>query len=615
MSALGRYTRLLGTSVGMFVLGLGGPMLKRNSTALEARNNADSAFAVLRGSGTTTGANDLRPWSSFAKTYYIDPATGNNANPGTQASPFQTLHGGLWPALLTLLYCDVSVVYSSTTTDTLVAETLAVPEGVRVSFSSPLTNLLGTRTVAAGSTTTSVNDSVGGITVDTAEGTRLRWVTSAVGMTGQVYSVTANTAGAFAIGNSGMAAVPNAGDTFVIERAAGGWVEAGSGTTIFDMSVAPHAGMFFDDFKLLATASGGIRFTGGDMSLSGFFFDCSGTFGSLTFRGQRTLRLGRTYGMAGQTNSGTQGARGTCCYIKGDGTGGGMSIIGVANVWNVDTVVANCGVTENQNAYSLWNNQVISGHGGALTPYTAFGSGINILVASAKNLAAGATRVWLFSEHCTAFLNQASIDNTVAVTPIDLQFSSYLDCTSCTGTGTGVNGAAVTTDGFLRDTGGNTMRGSGGAGAAVLVTPGSAVAWSTANFYASNLVLVVGDGTNQVNYLGGAWVADREYSGSGTTNGLVTDYIVEVTALAANVTYQATAMGSTSTKRAVVILVDASESATQGAPNPHTITFKPPAGKKLNGVVDGTLVILNGGGVISVREDENGNWRQLGFTP
>ncbi len=128
----------------------------------------------------------------------------------------------------------------------------------------------------------------------------------------------------------------------------------------------------------------------------------------------------------------------------------------------------------------------------------------------------------------------------------------------------------------------------------------------------------IGDGTGQTTYNGGAKLADSAYALHATRTGLITDYIVSVTDTTADVIYQAVPMGAVTGQRVPLIVKDESYGATHvtasGAALTHTITVKPVSGKKLNNVVDGTLVILNAGGVISVLIDENDNMHQLGFT-
>jgi hypothetical protein len=128
---------------------------------------------------------------------------------------------------------------------------------------------------------------------------------------------------------------------------------------------------------------------------------------------------------------------------------------------------------------------------------------------------------------------------------------------------------------------------------------------------------VIGTGAGQTEFKGGAWFSCRRYTNAGgaTLTGLISDYLIAVTDTSAARTYQAVAMGSTATKRAPIIIKDESYASAFGVALAHPITFRPPSGKKLNNVVDATLVILNGGGVISVEEDESGNWHQLGYTP
>jgi hypothetical protein len=54
------YRKIRGTIETIFQLGLGGPQLKNNAGAIEARNSADAAFAIMRGA-TAVAASDLVP--------------------------------------------------------------------------------------------------------------------------------------------------------------------------------------------------------------------------------------------------------------------------------------------------------------------------------------------------------------------------------------------------------------------------------------------------------------------------------------------------------------------------------------------------------------------------
>lgn len=102
MAKLGNTT---GTSSPSFQIGLQGPQLKNNSNVLEARNNPDSAFSLVRGA-TPVGSNDLTtkqyvdtksgavpvsaqfdgnntlPTNSNAAKYYVVTTTGPNASIG-----------------------------------------------------------------------------------------------------------------------------------------------------------------------------------------------------------------------------------------------------------------------------------------------------------------------------------------------------------------------------------------------------------------------------------------------------------------------------------------------------------------------------------------------------
>jgi len=64
-------SKIRGTVENIFQLGKGGPNWKNNGGIIEARNNADSAFAVVRGD-TPSAANDLT-----TKTY-VDGQVGGS---------------------------------------------------------------------------------------------------------------------------------------------------------------------------------------------------------------------------------------------------------------------------------------------------------------------------------------------------------------------------------------------------------------------------------------------------------------------------------------------------------------------------------------------------------
>ncbi len=112
-------------------------------------------------------------------------------------------------------------------------------------------------------------------------------------------------------------------------------------------------------------------------------------------------------------------------------------------------------------------------------------------------------------------------------------------------------------------------------------------------------------------------LAHRTIAATGTTAGLATDYHVGFTDTSSACVYQAIAMGAAANQRKPLIIQDETPASTTpyATALAHSITLKPVAGKKLNGVVDNTLVILNGGGVISVFIDEHDDMRQIGFVP
>jgi hypothetical protein len=78
------WSKIRGTIETAFQLGLGGPQLKNNAGAIEARNAGDSAFAVVRG-GAAVADNDLTTKqyvdTLFSRSVVSAQFDGNNAIP------------------------------------------------------------------------------------------------------------------------------------------------------------------------------------------------------------------------------------------------------------------------------------------------------------------------------------------------------------------------------------------------------------------------------------------------------------------------------------------------------------------------------------------------------
>lgn len=55
---MGRFTRQLGSGVARYIFGFGGPQIKRSSSTLEARNNADTAYANVHTAEDTAEVTD-----------------------------------------------------------------------------------------------------------------------------------------------------------------------------------------------------------------------------------------------------------------------------------------------------------------------------------------------------------------------------------------------------------------------------------------------------------------------------------------------------------------------------------------------------------------------------
>jgi len=83
------WSKVLGTIEATFQLGLGGPKFKASSGALEARNAADNAYAVMRGA-SPVGNNDLvtKQYADTLATRYViaDQFDGNSSLPANTST-------------------------------------------------------------------------------------------------------------------------------------------------------------------------------------------------------------------------------------------------------------------------------------------------------------------------------------------------------------------------------------------------------------------------------------------------------------------------------------------------------------------------------------------------
>lgn len=118
-----------------------------------------------------------------------------------------------------------------------------------------------------------------------------------------------------------------------------------------------------------------------------------------------------------------------------------------------------------------------------------------------------------------------------------------------------------------------------------------------------------GDATKRSNHVASEFHPATQFSaGTGTYICLVTDYLVEITAMTAAQTMQLVACASLAGKKAWVHFRNRSGSAA------FAITIKPPSGKKLDDVTDSTAVQINTTtGGVTVYEDENGHWYTYGW--
>lgn len=122
----------------------------------------------------------------------------------------------------------------------------------------------------------------------------------------------------------------------------------------------------------------------------------------------------------------------------------------------------------------------------------------------------------------------------------------------------------------------------------------------------------LGDGTGQTFEQGGYWTSRTGVAFTGgitNYNVLLTDYLIGVTDTTNAGTIQLGPSGSTALKTAWILVKDESYAAAT-----HNITILPPAGKKLDNILNNnTVKIASNGGRWSGYEDGNGNWNTMGI--
>lgn len=404
---------------------------------------------------------------------YIDPAGGSDvAGNGSAAAPWQTWNGGAYPYVSKLAYSHLRVHYTTATADTSIAGNYQVPFCTTIDITCPWADSgLGNRAVAAGSSSSVVVDSVGGLVVNGSEGSRLRWITSANGMAGQVYFVPRNTAAQFqgVGGIRAMAAAATTGDTFAIEYPSGGWAPAANFS--IDASLPGSRLRFVGGFRITPSTTIIASFSG-EVSASGLFCDNSGhTSSQFLFNSGSRIFLGFVDGSSSTSGNAYVSAIGSAnnlgCYLKS-----GL-FIGDSSVLTFRDVVCTRAI---QNTAGVFNCMGLDIHG------TTSLIGITLIAcfADLQNVTqqgAGASVPILQLTESHANLNNVAFDTALAIDAIKLVGSGVLMANV-----TGVNatagkfGVVMDVRSTVTSNGGNTVAGGGGA---VQVGAAGAKAWGS----------------------------------------------------------------------------------------------------------------------------------------
>ena len=480
MSALPRYAaRLLGTMRTFFHIGgPKGPGLKRNVNALEARLFDDSAYAVVRGGNQLPiGQNDLRNWASFAVDYYVDTATGNDANPGTQASPFATLNHALslsQPFTVTTIHLPASQTFS-------IPAQYTVPFGARIVLQGTTASSAGARTCAAGSTTTVVNDNAATLVANSQRGDRLLFNqnTATVALRGMGGTIRSNTTSACTLFDV-LPAVPAAGDTYTIQRASSvvQWLAKSeidmNGAQLYADSIDLQSNVGTNPLALIVCGAGVFRMRAYRLTSAGV-----GT-PQVRFIDGVDWALGTWNPNASSFN---QPANGTF------ETGGLLSIGNQLQAMqrSLGFVQNTCGTGTTLNA-QFGARLFVAGWDGINAPIqcadpgstlevfaTPSGGTVNTITGVLAGFAAGV----LVSDGAQADVQSTDISNWTG-NGVNVSTQGYCSILSVTGSGnTATNGVVYATGGRGRVEGaGNTCAGAGGAGAALLIGQNAAVAFA-----------------------------------------------------------------------------------------------------------------------------------------
>jgi hypothetical protein len=158
--------------------------------------------------------------------FYVDPATGNDTNPGTIGSPFLTINHALqvltpgWYGFATInLRAGTNTIGNKTVIPAGLGNTATDAGGLLINGVDNTQDAIGNRTASGGTagsqaTFGTVVDSVGGLTVNAHRGKFLRF-TSGATLNNRVYLIEGNTATTFTVQGS-IATAPTT-ETFVVE--------------------------------------------------------------------------------------------------------------------------------------------------------------------------------------------------------------------------------------------------------------------------------------------------------------------------------------------------------------------------------------------------------------
>jgi hypothetical protein len=425
-------------------------------------------FAQTQPGPLTIGASAQVWRSTTSVTLYVDPAGGNDANPGTAASPLRTWNAGAWPVIAKLTNCNVTVTYVGATDDTSPTGKYVLPPGVVCTISVPWADIgTGAKTVDAGATTASIPVTGGGLAVNVAAGSRVRFTSGA--LAGQVYWITSNTAAALTPDILGLNAAPAQGDAFALERPALAFAPAIVAPTVIDASDG-GCELVLLGFKWKSLNSA--LTLSGTVAVAGFELDQTGTFRGVTFEGSYT-RVGFVHGtalIAGDALGSPQnlGAWAHDCNT----TNAGPQLRGRCEVRNLvatqTTVIGNAGGNIVVNGLTLI---------GTTQAALLLHRGVVYEVRGLTQIGASTFVPLVIRNGSIGWLLSATFDPTLAADAITVSNAS-VEMQACTGVNAtaGKVGVRVTDAGrVIATVAGNTV--AGGAGALVVGAHATTVAW------------------------------------------------------------------------------------------------------------------------------------------